>query len=97
MAPTPVRQKAFAAKSAFTHSGEGKGLATAPIAATSHRVEIATLKPRSSATRNGCTQRIGTKVKTTKTATMASETKGGGMKAKRKRQTTFQMAGKPTK
>ena len=33
MAPTPVRHKAVAARSAFTQSGEGKGLATAPIAA----------------------------------------------------------------
>ena len=63
MTPTPVRQKAVAARRAFTQSGEGKGLATAPIAATSHRAVTATLKPRSPATRNGCTQRIGTKVK----------------------------------
>ena len=34
MTPTPVRHEAVAVRRAFTQSGEGKGLATAPIAAT---------------------------------------------------------------
>ena len=45
-APTPVRQEAVATSSTFTQSGDGKGLATAPMAPTSQSAVTSQVKER---------------------------------------------------
>jgi hypothetical protein len=73
-----VRQEAVATSSTFTQSGDGNGLATAPMAPTPQSTVTSQVKERHSATRKGCTARIGTKVSATKNATMKERYEGRG-------------------
>src|SRR6516225_5173305 len=83
VAPTAVRPAAVAISSTLTQSGDGNGLATAPIAAIAQRAVTSQVKGRHPLTRKECTARIGTKVSTKKNATMASAIAGEGWNANR--------------